>query len=159
METGTLAAVITATAGALGTVWGIIEKIRSDKRKKELEKKAFEKETIINNVTENVKTLIEPIKAQNETQSEQIDKLERIHKEEVAKLQKSINENELDRLRAEIMIFACNLRNGIKMGDADFKYICKAYDKYHRMGGNSYIDSVMNYIKEEEDKILNPRHN
>ena len=46
----------------------------------------------------------------------------------------------------------------MKMSDADFKYICKAYDKYHKMGGNSYIDSVMEYIKEEEDRFLNPRH-
>lgn len=158
METGTLAALIGAVGGAIGTVWGIIKWYAERKARKEAEAKAFQKEAIVTEVSENVKTLIEPIKAQNETQSEQIDKLERIHKEEVGKLQTSINNNELDRLRAEIMIFACNLRNGMKMSDADFKYICKAYDKYHKMGGNSYIDSVMEYIKEEEDKFLNPRH-
>ena len=61
----------------------------------------------------------------------------------------------MDRMRAEIMQFVCYLRNGMIMDAAEFKHIHHVYDKYHNMGGNSYIDADFEYIKQKEREFNN----
>lgn len=69
---------------------------------------------------------------------------------------KLINSNELDRLRQEIMAFGRILRAGyIEMTACDYEHICEVFDKYCKLGGNSYAHAEFEYIlkcKEEFDK-------
>jgi UDP-N-acetylglucosamine enolpyruvyl transferase len=48
------------------------------------------------------------------------------------------------------MIMANKLHNGMLITTADFKHIEAVYSKYKKLGGNSYIDEQMVYIREKE---------
>lgn len=134
-----LAPTIVAVGGVLGTIFGWVKYLHSRRDNK-----------IEDRLSAKLDSSIEQVKIQNEQQSELIDKLDRTQREEANSIKKVIHENEMDRLRTEIMIFTCNLRNGMKMDGADFHHIHRAYDKYKKLGGNSYIDADMAYIKEKE---------
>lgn len=69
---------------------------------------------------------------------------------------KLIDSNERDRLRQEIMAFGRELRAGrTEMTVRDYEHICEVFDKYCKLGGNSYAHAEFEYIlrcKEEFDK-------
>lgn len=132
---------ITAIAGALigigGFVFGII-KWRDERRERRNSKK---RQSTQDFVAEKINEAIVPIK------------------DELAKLQETVKDNELNRLRSEIMIFVHELKNGQFIDGADFEHIHKAYDRYHAMGGNSYIDGDMQFILRCEKEILKKINN
>ena len=145
-----VAAIIIAITGAVtgigGFIFGIV-KWKANRKDKQL---AAQKATEEQGILVGVKQLIEPIKLQNEEQNKAIEDLRRQFVEETQNLKNLSDNNELDRLRAEIMQFVCYLKNGMHMDGAEFKHIHKVYDKYHNMGGNSYIDEDFEYIKQKE---------
>ena len=145
-----VAAIIIAVTGAVtgigGFIFGIVKWKANRKDKKLAAQKATEEQRIL----VGVKQLIEPIKIQNEAQNKAIEDLRQQFTEETQNLKNLSDNNELDRLRAEIMQFVCYLKNGMHMDGAEFKHIHKVYDKYHNMGGNSYIDEDFEYIKQKE---------
>ena len=95
------------------------------------------------------------IKLNNELLGSVTARLDNIEKEN-ERQSKLINSNELDRLRQEIMAFGRILRAGyIEMTTRDYEHICEVFDKYCKLGGNSYAHAEFEYIlkcKEEFDK-------
>lgn len=67
-------------------------------------------------------------------------------------LEKSMNSNELDRIRYEILQFSGSLRNGLSRTETDYQHIEAIFTKYKNMGGNSYILHEMEYIRDCHDK-------
>ena len=63
-------------------------------------------------------------------------------------------ENELDRIRFEILSFASSLKNGYIPDEVEFRHIHHIYDKYTSNGGNSYVHTKMDYI-EEMERLIN----
>ena len=117
-------AITGAVTGIGGLIFGIV-KWRASKKKDSIQS-IIQKE-------------LEPLKRTNEEQNRRI-----------AKLEQKQDENERDRLRAEVMIMVNKLRNGMLVTTADFKHIHRVYDKYKALNGNSYIDDEMIYIIEKE---------
>ena len=79
------------------------------------------------------------------------DKLEKIE----ADLQQHFNESvesEASRLATEIINYGEELKLGMKKTEVSYKHISHCYDRYKRLGGNYYIDSVYAYIKKVMDK-------
>ena len=146
MDAGLITAIAGAIVGIGGLIFGIVKWVQETNTKKEAEKKRAEDQTIL----EGVSKMIQPIKQQNEEQNKAIEDLRKQFAEETQNLKNLSDNNELDRLRAEIMQFVCYLKNGMHMDGAEFKHIHKAYDKYHSMGGNSYIDEDFEYIRQKE---------
>lgn len=146
MDAGLITAIAGAIVGIGGLIFGIVKWVQEINTKKEAEKKRVEDQIIL----EGVSKMIQPIKQQNEEQNKAIEDLRKQFVEETQNLKNLSDNNELDRLRAEIMQFVCYLKNGMHMDSAEFKHIHKAYDKYHNMGGNSYIDEDFKYILEKE---------
>jgi hypothetical protein len=52
------------------------------------------------------------------------------------------------------MIAANKLHNGQRLTTADYKHIEHVYTKYKELGGNSYIDEQMEYIREKEHEYI-----
>ena len=65
-------------------------------------------------------------------------------------LQKEIEENEVDRLRTEIIDIYNKLLNGYTLSSVEFEHVHHSYDKYKARGGNSYIKNCMDAIEEFE---------
>ena len=152
-----IAGIITAVCGGIvgigGFIFGIVKwkaeqkaKEEAARKAEEAEQKRLEEQTILKGVAD----MIAPIQEQNEAQSYAIEELRLQNKTEMTHLKNLMDDNELDRLRAEIMQFVCYLRSGMNITSAEFKHIHHAYDKYHNMGGNSYIDGDFQYILEKE---------
>lgn len=152
-----IAGIITAVCGGFvgvgGFIFGIVKWKAEQRARKEATRKADEAEqrrreeqTILKGVSD----MINPILQQNEEQSAAIDELRTLHEEETQNIKNLIDDNERDRMRAEIMQFVCYLRNDMIMDGAEFTHIHHVYDKYHAMGGNSYIDGDFEYIKQKE---------
>lgn len=76
------------------------------------------------------------------------ERLDNIEKEN-DRQSKLINDNERSRLRQEIMAFGRELRAGYtEMTVRDYEHICEVYDKYTKLGGNSYAHAEFEYILE-----------
>ena len=131
----TIIAIVSAITGFCGFVFGVV-KWQDAKNER---KKAREKETTEQVIVKKIDEAIKPIKKTNEEQNARIKRLE-----------EKQDDNERDRLRAEIMIMANKLHNGQLITTADFKHIEHVYTKYKALGGNSYIDGQMEYIREKE---------
>ena len=71
---------------------------------------------------------------------------------DVAKLKKEVDANELDRIKYEILQFSGSLRNGLKRTEVDYAHIEAIFTKYKNKGGNTYIMHEMEYIRECHDK-------
>ena len=61
-------------------------------------------------------------------------------------------ESELAMFAQEIINFADDLKNGVKKSSASFQHISSFYDKYRKLGGNSYVEAIHEYIIEERAK-------
>ena len=134
-----IVAITGAITGIGGFIFGII-KWRDAKKEKEQAKR---KQTTEDIIVKKIDAAILPLRQTNAEQNERI-----------ARLEKKQDENERDRLRAEIMIAANKLHNGQRLTTADYKHIEHVYTKYHEMGGNSYIDGQMEYIREKEREYI-----
>lgn len=55
-------------------------------------------------------------------------------------------ESEQERLASEIISFAEDLKNAIRKSSVAYEHIHKCYNRYKKLGGNSYIDGVFKYI-------------
>lgn len=72
--------------------------------------------------------------------------------EKVNNLKKEVDENEIDRIKYEILQFSGSLRNGLKRTETDYQHIETIFTKYKKKGGNSYIMHEMEFIRECHDK-------
>ena len=71
---------------------------------------------------------------------------------DVDNLRKEVNNNEIDRIKYEILQFSGSLRNGLKRTEVDYQHIEMIFTKYKNKGGNSYIMHEMEYIRDCHDK-------
>lgn len=71
---------------------------------------------------------------------------------DVDNLRKEVNNNEIDRIKYEILQFSGSLRNGLKRTEVDYQHIEMIFTKYRNKGGNSYIMHEMEYIRDCHDK-------
>jgi hypothetical protein len=106
---------------------------------------------------------MQDIKEVNQTQQEQLTKLEEsvtnieedlkdVH-EKLDVQQEQILKNEMNRLQTAIMDFAGMLRNNYDVNMNSFNYIYHAYDRYKELGGNSFVDSEMEFIKAKKKEL------
>ena len=135
----TIVAVLGALTGFGGFVFGVVKWKDAKKEREQTKRKQTTEDIIVKKIDQ----AIIPLRQTNAEQNERI-----------ARLEKKQDENERDRLRAEIMIAANKLHNGQKLTSADYKHIEHVYTKYHDMGGNSYIDGQMKYIREKEAEYI-----
>lgn len=68
------------------------------------------------------------------------------------KLQEQVEENEMDRLRTDIINCANKLQNGYTVTSDYLEHIHHAYDKYIARGGNSYIEDCMAFVRSYEEE-------
>lgn len=134
---------IGAIAGAIIGVGGFIFGIIKWKDAKNEREQAKRKQTTEDIIVKKIDAAILPLRQTNTEQNERISRLE-----------KKQDENERDRLRAEVMIAANKLHNGQRLTTADYKHIEHVYTKYKELGGNSYIDEQMEYIREKEHEYI-----
>ena len=80
-----------------------------------------------------------------------IDNLEKT----VKKLDSKIDRNVVDDIRGEIVNFAEDLRQGVHKSKVQFQHIFEIFDKYHKMGFNSYITHEFEYITQKFNEIHN----
>ncbi len=73
----------------------------------------------------------------------------------VKKLDSKIDRNTVDDIRGEIVNFAEDLRQGTHKSKVQFQHIFEIYDKYHKMGYNSYITHEFEYINQKFNEIHN----
>lgn len=165
MVSGIITAVCGGAVGIGGFIFGIVkwkaeQKAKKEKAaaereerrvKEESERRIAEEQAILKGVA----NMIAPIQEQNEAQSFAIEELRLQNEVEMNHLKNLMDDNELDRLRAEIMQFVCYLRSGMSITGVEFKHIHHVYDKYHNMGGNSYIDEDFEYIQQKEREFNN----
>lgn len=71
---------------------------------------------------------------------------------DVDNLRKEVNNNEIDRIKYEILQFSGSLRNGLRRTEVDYQHIEMIFTKYKNKGGNSYIMHEMEYIRDCHDK-------
>lgn len=142
-----------AIATLIGTVWGIVKYYDVKRTKTEAENTRKEEER--NNLFKEMVQKLEKIDADNNSQHEHLGLIQ--HKVDemqtkVENIQVQIDENEMDRLRSDIINGVNKLQNGLTMSQADFEHIHHCYDKYTSKGGNSYIESCMDYVTEYEEE-------
>lgn len=144
---------ITAIAALIGTVWGIVKYYDKKRTKQEAEAKAREDKH--DQMLESMATELKCITRDNTLQHDAIDQLRQevtSLNENIDTMQQQIDENEMDRLRCDIISCVNKLQNGFTMSQADFEHIHHCYDKYIQRGGNSYIESCMEYVVEYEEE-------
>ena len=132
-------AVTGAITGVGGLIFGIVKWRDAKREKDEAKRKQTTEQVIVNKID----AAIIPLRQTNAEQNERI-----------ARLEKKQDENERDRLRAEIMIAANKLHNGQRLTTVDYKHIEHVYTKYQELGGNSYIVEQMKYIREKEREYI-----
>lgn len=135
----TIVAILGAITGVGGFIFGIIKWKDAKRERAEAKRKQTTEEIIVKKIDQ----AILPLRQTNTEQNARI-----------ARLEKKQDENERDRLRAEVMIAANKLHNGQRLTTADYKHIEHVYTKYKELGGNSYIDEQMKYIREKEAEYI-----
>ena len=70
---------------------------------------------------------------------------------------KMIAEFEKNRIRGELLNFSEDLKNGVKKSPIAYQHAFSIYEKYKKLGGNSYIDNAFEYIKfrQKQDESAN----
>lgn len=67
---------------------------------------------------------------------------------QITAVDKKVDENEIDRIRYEILQFSSSLRRGEEHTENEYQHIEELYKKYHdELHANSYITSEMEYIR------------
>lgn len=146
-------------------MWAIVKYYDTKKTKleeqKEIQAKARTEQ--LNNIANN----IQAVKSTNEKQEVILHDLEDaicimqndlvlVHNQ-LQSQQNEIEQNEINRLQTAIIDFADKLRAGNRLGEHNFHYVFDAYEKYRDLGGNSYIESEMDYIKLKKAEFDNNR--
>ena len=144
---------ILAASTLIGTVWGIVKYYDVKRTKKETEavQREEERDKVLKTVAEQLKTIALDNAAQHrniEIVQEEIRKINL----QIQNIQEQIDENEMDRLRSDIINCVNKLQNGLTMSQADFEHIHHCFDKYISKGGNSYIQSCMDYVIDYEEE-------
>lgn len=85
---------------------------------------------------------------------DEINKKIKTVEEKVDNNMKETTQNELDRIRYEILQFSGSLRNGLSRTENDYTHIEEIFEKYIKKGGNSYIHSEMEFIRSCRNKII-----
>lgn len=114
---------ISALAALIGAMWGIVKYYDQKRTKQEENQRTKERER--DEQLDNIKFSLDAVKT-------------------------TIDENEMDRLRSEIIQAENDLRNGLELSEVYLKHVHHSYDKYISKGGNSYIVECMDNIKEYE---------
>ena len=153
---------ISALAALIGSVWGIV-KYYDSKKTKEQEKnarlsqeKALAQEKTLNEIHSIMNQIVKDnIKQQDDIhilkdQTSEIQIKLRDVQNTTQNMQKEIEENEVDRLRAEIIDTYNKLLNGYTLSSVEFEHVHHSYDKYTAKGGNSYVEDCMDSIREFE---------
>ena len=169
---------IVAVTGLIGAIWAIVkyydgkktaredaEKAEAKKRREAQQKADEEKTQQLNKMFK----LIESVEELNKTQQQELKDMRKdiiviqedinlVH-HELNKQKHDIHDNEIHRLQTAIVDFADKLRCGHDISLMNFQYIFSEYEKYHAMGGNTFIDSEMRFIKakKEEWDLINSR--
>lgn len=144
---------ISALAALIGTVWGIVKYYDVKRTKQETEAQAREQKH--DEMLGSIAQKLERITQDNALQHNAIEELQQevtSLNENIDTMQQQIDENEMDRLRCDIISCVNKLQNGFTMSQADFEHIHHCYDKYISRGGNSYIESCMEYVVEYEEE-------
>ena len=144
---------ITALATLIGVVWGIVKYYDIKRTKQETEAQAREQkhDEMLAEVAKELKSITHD----NSLQHAAIEGLRQdvtTLNSNIDDMQQQIDENEMDRLRCDIISCVNKLQNGFTMSQADFEHIHHCYDKYVGKGGNSYIESCMEYVVEYEEE-------
>ena len=145
---------ILAASTLIGTIWGIVKyydikqtkKEQALKAKEEAEKKQQDEK--LTKALNAISKDLADIKDDNAHQHAEISTLQT----EVRAVKKQMDEDEMDRLRSDIIDCVNKLQNGFIMSQADFEHIHHSYDKYVSRNGNSYIASCMEYVTDYEEE-------
>ena len=78
--------------------------------------------------------------------------IEEINKK-IDAVEKKVDTNEIDRIKYEISQFSGSLRNGLKREEFDYQHIEDLYEKYKKLGGNSFVASEMDFIRSQRNKV------
>ena len=143
-----LIGLIGAVCALIGAIWAIVKYY--DEKKTKQENQRQEK-------IDKICTLVEKVERDNTSQQEALrhmrddliviqEDVTNIH-EQLHLQQHNIHDNEIHRLQTAIVDFADKLRAGQSVSLMNFQYIFSQYEKYHSMGGNTFIDSEMEFIK------------
>lgn len=71
----------------------------------------------------------------------------------VKNLSAKVEDNELSRLKTTIVDFANQLRMGLKPNSTGFEHVLNIYDRYDHLGGNGYIKTEIEFIREAKKEI------
>ena len=150
--------ILGAVTALIGSVWGIV-KYYDQKRVKEQQAK----ETKENTRDETLKGLSNAIGNLNTTMNKQHDEVVQLRSEishvkekleevddKLIDTQRTMDENEMDRLRSDIINCANKIEEGFSISEAVLQHIHHCYDKYAAKGGNSYIEECMDFVREYE---------
>ena len=153
---------ISAVTAFIGAIWGIVkyydakgvkEQEKREKAEAERQRAIEERETrrdeIFNNIVGSLSALSEDSQDQKEEIAFLHARFDLMH-DQIEQMSHTIEENEMDRLRSDIIDCVSKLRNGFEMSQVDLEHIHHCYDKYRAKGGNSYIESCMEYVFEYE---------
>lgn len=70
----------------------------------------------------------------------------------VENIDNKVDENEKDRIRETILSYKKSIDNEIPLSEHEYEYILRIYDKYKKMGGNSFVSDVVKDIQESYHK-------
>lgn len=145
-------------ATLIASIWGIVryyDKKKTD-RDKETAKQEKERTLIMQDMSKKLDRLAE---SNQELRSDvgkmhkdvaELQKQLQVVQKEAQDTRKTIEENEMDRLRSDIILYQNQLENGMGLNQQALMHVHHCYDKYTSKGGNSYIEGCMEYIREYE---------
>ena len=145
-------------AALIGAIWGIVRYYdkKKDERERTQQKLEAERTKLLQSMSKQLNEVVEVNKAQKEDISAMHKDISEIQKQlkqvqkEAQDTRKTIEENEMDRLRSDIILYQNQLENGLGLNQQALMHVHHCFDKYSSKGGNSYIEGCMDYIKEYE---------
>ena len=90
------------------------------------------------------KPLSKLIKFLNGNLTEKVDRIT----QKIEFVEKKVDENEKDRIKQEILSFSNSLRKGEPHTREEFMHIFDIYEKYKKLGGNSFVQMEIEFIHE-----------
>jgi hypothetical protein len=149
---------IVAVTGLIGGIWAIVKYYdqKSTKKQEQQNQQELARDNVLKDIKKDLKIILDDNAQRKEEIKELKEDVNKLHvqKDEMQRqlqiMQETMNENEMDRLRNDIIDGVSKLRNGYDMSQVDLDHIHHCYDKYISKGGNSYIRTCMEYVKEYE---------